>query len=183
MATANDTIIIRSMTDENGNFQDFEVNKTVATELSGFIMDAPGICENYDDDDDNDDDDDEKESKPQEIVVPRVGGACLAKVVAFMRHYEKEPMKKLPTFLEKSTFEETITQEWYKDFLEDETRIDLFDLVGAGDFLQIEMLLDLVVLKISYSLIDKTPEEIRKIFKLPEMTEEEEQKAMEEYPW
>ena len=79
--------------------------------------------------------------------------------------------------------QQTITQESYKDFLKDETRIDLFDLVGAGNFLQIDMLLDLVVLKISYSLIDKTPEQIRKILELPEMTEEDEQNAREDYPW
>ena len=99
MNTDNDNdktmIKLRSMADEDGNTQVFEISLKAA-QISDLILNAHG------DDDDDDDDDD----TPREIEVPRVKGNCLAKVVDFMKHHHVEKMKEIPTPLGGSSFDE-----------------------------------------------------------------------------
>ena len=96
-----------------------------------------------------------------------------------------------------------MTQTWYRDFVSDENlgfdstgksntkgrnnshhyQQMLFELVNAGNFLGIEKLLDLVVLKIAYALVGKDQEEIRTILDLPKMTNAERDQAKKDHPW
>jgi hypothetical protein len=89
-------IRLKSMVDENGNQRECEI-KFGAAKLSELIRDSVG------------DHDDDEPMSTTEIDVPRVKGDCLEKVVDFLKHYEEEPMKEIPTPLGGSTFNEVRT--------------------------------------------------------------------------
>jgi hypothetical protein len=94
MAEDMDSIMLRlkSMPNENGTSREFEISYGAA-KLSELIKDSVG--EDFEEDD----------AMP-EIDVPRVKGDCLEKVVDFMKHYNVEPMKEIPTPLGGSSFNE-----------------------------------------------------------------------------
>jgi hypothetical protein len=94
MAEDMDSVMLRlkSMPDDNGNSREFEISYGAA-KLSELIKDSVG--EDFEEDD----------AMP-EIDVPRVKGDCLEKVVDFMKHYNYEPMKEIPTPLGGSSFNE-----------------------------------------------------------------------------
>merc|ERR1712150_49771 len=70
-----------------------------------------------------------EEDEITEIEIARVKSPCLAKVVEFMKHYDEEKMKEIPTPLGGATFNEVMDQPWYQDFVSDEKmdRDMLFD--------------------------------------------------------
>ncbi|KAG7349540.1 Skp1 family, dimerization domain containing protein [Nitzschia inconspicua] len=174
MADEMDNIMLRlkSMPDENGNSREFEISYGAA-KLSELIKDSVG-------------DDFEEDDTMPEIDVPRVKGDCLEKVVSFLQHYRKEPMKEIPTPLGGSSFNEVMDQEWYQQFVDDSnlgSRDMLFDLLTAANFMGIKELLDLTCLKVTFQLTGKNAEEIRQILRLPELTPEEEAQAREDHKW
>ena len=59
----------------------------------------------------------------------------------------------------------------------------LMELHAAGNFLGIERLLDLVVLKIAYQIMNKDKEGIRVYLSLPKMTKKEEEQVRKDKPW
>jgi hypothetical protein len=89
-------IKLKSMTDENGNFEEFDISMAAA-KISDLIRDARG---------DPDDDEDDEDKAPLELTVTRVKGPCLKKVVDFMNHHHIEKMKEIPTPLGGSSFNE-----------------------------------------------------------------------------
>jgi len=166
-----DNVIVRlkSMPDENGDVRSFEL-PFKAAKLSEFVKDAVGECE----------------EESAEVDVPRVKGECLEKVVAFLKHYDEEKMKDIPTPLGGSTFNEVMEQKWYQDFVDDRelgSRDMLFDLLTAANYMGIKELLDLTCLKVTFQLTGKNAEEIREILRLPELTPEEEAQAREDHKW
>lgn len=94
---ADDTTMIklRSMPDEHGNTEVFDIS-LAAAQISDLIRDASG--------DPAEDDDDDDDRPPLDVL--RVKGPCLAKVVDFMRHHHVEKMKEIPTPLGGSSFNE-----------------------------------------------------------------------------
>ena len=66
----------------------FEVNEG-ASKISELLCDTP-----------------RESDEVTEILIARVASGCLEKVVAFMQHYEEEPMKEIPTPLGGSSFNE-----------------------------------------------------------------------------
>ncbi len=92
-------IKLRSMPDENGETQVFEIPYAAAM-ISDLVKDAIG------DHEDEDDGDEEEENAVREVGVLRVKGPCLAKAVDFMKHHHIEKMKEIPTPLGGSSFNE-----------------------------------------------------------------------------
>lgn len=201
-STSSQTMVrLRSMPDENGESKVFEISLE-ALSISQLLLDLTE-CKN-DDDGEIDDDEDHDESmedangthKIQEIDLPRVKGNVLSKVVDYLNHYNGEKMKEIPKLVDGSTFEAIVTQEWYQRFASDENlEIDttgetdgngnemLLDLANAGNYLGIEQLLDLLCLKVTFSLVGKNQDQIRTILNLPEMTEADEKEAKKDHPW
>ena len=100
-------IKLKSMMDENGNFEEFDISMAAA-KISDLIRDARG---------DPDDDEDDEDKAPLELTVTRVKGPCLKKVVDFMNHHHIEKMKESPTPLGGSSFNEVryvATQRWHE---------------------------------------------------------------------
>eukprot|EP00593_Proboscia_inermis_P000304 CAMPEP_0171298032 /NCGR_PEP_ID=MMETSP0816-20121228/6799_1 /TAXON_ID=420281 /ORGANISM="Proboscia inermis, Strain CCAP1064/1" /LENGTH=161 /DNA_ID=CAMNT_0011772785 /DNA_START=97 /DNA_END=582 /DNA_ORIENTATION=+ len=128
-------------------------------------------------DDENDDD------TTQEIPLPNVKAAVLAKVIEYCTHFtDLEAMTQIQTPLRSSRIED-IVQQWYADFVKVEQGL-LFDLVTAANFMDIEPLLDLTCLAVSVMIKGKSAEEIRKIFNISNnFTPEEEAQVREENKW
>eukprot|EP00956_Cyclotella_meneghiniana_P042714 scaffold249306_cov73-Cyclotella_meneghiniana.AAC.1 len=121
----------------------------------------------------------ESESTPP-VEILKVESECLAKVVEFLNHYEKEPLEEIKTPLADNTFEGVVKQDWYRDFVAVDNPM-LFDLVTAANFMAIQPLLDLTCLQVSCQLMGKSAEEIRNILNIPQMTEAEEKEARREH--
>lgn len=66
----------------------FEITERAA-KISEFVTDVP-----------------REEDSVTEIHITRVGSPCLEKVVEFMKHYDEEEMKEIPTPLGGATFNE-----------------------------------------------------------------------------
>ncbi|CAJ1935995.1 unnamed protein product [Cylindrotheca closterium] len=133
----------------------FELTESAA-EISELLKDSPR----------------EEDDQVTEIDIVRVASPCLEKVVEFMKHYDKEKMKEIPTPLGASTFNEVMDQPWYQDFVSDEkvNRDMLFSMLSAANFLGIKPLLELTCLKVTFQITGKNAEEIRKHLHLPELT-------------
>jgi S-phase kinase-associated protein 1 len=104
----------------------FEISYSAA-KLSQLVSDA---TEKFESDDDNS----SVITPPVEIL--KVESDCLAKVVEFMEHYEKEPLEEIQTPLADNTFEGVVKQAWYREFVAVDNPM-LFDLVTAANFMAI----------------------------------------------
>jgi hypothetical protein len=93
----NETKIVKlkSMPDENGDVRVFDVTYGAAR-ISELVRDSVGGTI----------EDDEESELPLEVDVLRVKGDCLERVVDFMKHFNEEKMKEIPTPLGGSSFNE-----------------------------------------------------------------------------
>jgi len=148
----------------------FEINANAA-KLSKLIAEAV-----FDDDDADGDADDEI------VDIPKVKSECLRKVIEFCEQHVKEPLNPITHTMEADSFDEIVTQEFYRDFVTVEQPL-LFQLVQAANFMNIQPLLDLACLQVANILMGKSAEDIRSILKIPKMTPEEEEKARREHRW
>ena len=131
--------------------------------------------------------DDEQEpdagDAPQEIPLPNVKAAVLAKVVAFLTHHSTvEPMSEIEKPLKSSNMSEVV-QAFYSSFVSVEQEL-LFELILAANYMDIKPLLDLTCATVASMIKGKTPEEIRKTFNIVnDFTPEEEAQVREENKW
>jgi len=160
----------------SGDGEVFELNANAA-KLSKLIAEAV-----FDDDDDADDEDDEDDADNEIVDIPKVKSECLRKVIEFCEQYVKEPLNPITHTMEADSFDEIVTQEFYRDFVTVEQPL-LFQLVQAANFMNIQPLLDLACLQVANILMGKSAEDIRSILKIPKMTPEEEEKARREHRW
>mmetsp|Transcript_22599 Transcript_22599/g.28874 ORF Transcript_22599/g.28874 Transcript_22599/m.28874 type:complete len:175 (-) Transcript_22599:116-640(-) len=155
----------------SGDGEVYEMNANAA-KLSKLIAEAI-----FDNDDDEDDDD-----ANNEVPVVKVKSECLRKVIEFCEQYVKEPLNPITHTMEADSFDEIVTQEFYRDFVTVEQPL-LFQLVQAANFMNIQPLLDLACLQVANILMGKSAEDIRSILNIPKMTPEEEEKARREHRW
>jgi len=127
-------------------------------------------------------DEDQDSSETQEIPLPNVKSAILARVIEFAHHFKMEPMNEIEKPLKSANMAEVV-QEWYASFVtvEQET---LFDLILAANYMDIKPLLALTCATVASMIKGKTPEEIRKTFNIVnDFTPEEEAQVREENKW
>ena len=79
---------------------------------------------------------DEAYESETSVNCSRVSSNCLAKVVEFLNHHEREPMKKINTPLIDHTFEGVVKQQWYRDYVEVDDLL-LSEMFAAADFMDI----------------------------------------------
>ncbi|KAJ1432025.1 Skp1 family, dimerization domain-containing protein [Ochromonadaceae sp. CCMP2298] len=127
-------------------------------------------------------DEEQEDDETQEIPLPNVKSAILAKVIEFAQHYKNEPMSEIEKPLKSSNMAEVV-QEWYSNFVGVEQEI-LFELILAANYMDIKPLLDLTCATVASMIKGKTPEEIRKTFNIVnDFTPEEEAQVREENRW
>ena len=131
---------------------------------------------------DNDDDEEEEDNddNEQEIPLPNVKSAVLAKVIEFCNyHMINGPMKEIEKPLKSANMAEVVG-EWDANFLGIDQEM-LFQLILAANYMDIKSLLDLTCAKVASMLKGKTPEEIQKTFNIVnDFTPEEEAQVREE---
>jgi S-phase kinase-associated protein 1 len=110
--------------------------------------------------------DEEEIQEIQEIPLPAVKSAILAKIVEFMNHYKTEKMTKITKPIKSNNMSEVV-QEWYANFVNVEQEV-LFELTLVANFMDIHPLLDLTCAKVASMVKGKEPEEIRHIFNITE---------------
>mmetsp|Transcript_12603 Transcript_12603/g.17307 ORF Transcript_12603/g.17307 Transcript_12603/m.17307 type:complete len:180 (+) Transcript_12603:618-1157(+) len=130
----------------------------------------------------NDEEDDDNEA--QDIPLPNVKSAILAKVIEFMQHHKLEPMSEIEKPLKSSNMADVV-QEWYANFVGNGIDQEvLFELILAANYMDIKPLLDLTCATVASMIKGKTPEEIRKTFNIVnDFTPEEEAAVREENKW
>jgi S-phase kinase-associated protein 1 len=113
---------------------------------------------------DNEDEDEEIES--QDIMLPKVSEEELKRVVEFCTHYQEEEKMNDIVVKGKNKLEEIITQEWYLEFVKNLDRDQLFALIQAANYLDIQPLLQLTTLGLCASINNKSQDEIREVFNI-----------------
>ena len=99
----------------------------------------------------------------EEIPLFNVSHRVFLKVLAFTRHYHKDPMKTIQKPLKDNHLP---VQKWYVDFVSAETRDSLYELLEAASYLDIEQLQELVCARISCLIKGTEYDELKKIFGL-----------------
>ena len=111
-----------------------------------------------------------------DLFCPKVNGDILEKVVEFCTHYVSvESMTEIKTPFKKnaSTLDDIVTQEWYRVFIQQNERQDLFQLIKAANFLDIQPLLTLSVLATCADINNKSVQELQQIFKITPPTQDQ----------
>jgi S-phase kinase-associated protein 1 len=116
------------------------------------------------------------------IPLPNVTGPIFQKVLEYLAEAEKHV--KPVTEEKKETAANSTLEEWEVTFFKDMSQLELFQLILAGNYLDIKALLDASCKTVANSIKGKTPEEIRKTFNIKnDFTPEEEEIARKENEW
>ncbi len=99
----------------------------------------------------------------EEISLFNVPHRVFLKVLAFTRHYHKDPMKTIHKPLKDNHLP---VQKWYVDFVSVETRESLYELLEAASYMDIEPLQDLLCARIATLIKGTECDELKKIFGL-----------------
>lgn len=127
---------------------------------------------------------DDEDEDGQEVNILNVKADVLRKVIEYCEHYLKEEMTTIEKPL-KSNKMSDVVQEWYAQFVDAEEHEMLFELILAANYMDIKPLLELSSAAVAAMMKGKTPEEIRKVFKIQDgdFTPEEENRVREENKW
>jgi len=128
--------------------------------------------------------DEDEEEPTQEIPLPNVSSKALTKVIEFCQyHHENGPMKEIEKPLTNTDLK-VVVSEWDGTFIQSFEQEDLFELILAANFIDLQPLLDLACAQVATQIKGKTPEEIRQTFNIEnDFTPEEEEQIREENKW
>ena len=99
-------------------------------------------------------------------------------IFEFCEHHIKDPLPSIDKPLRSNLFRE-IVPPWYDAFMEMDHSV-LFKLAEAANYMDVNPLLNLVCAKIACMIKDKSVEEIRTTFDIPNNYTPEEEAAFEE---
>ena len=119
-----------------------------------------------------------------EIPIPNIQLPILKKVIEYCEHYIDSEPKEIQKPLVSPNLIECGVDEWDDNFINFPNIDDLIDLIVAGNFLDIEGLVNLGCAKIASYIAGKSVEEIRETFGIVnDFTPEEEAQLREENKW
>ena len=104
-----------------------------------------------------------------DLICPNVCGIILEKVIDFCAYYvEVEPMIEIKTPFKSDTpsLLDIVTQDWYRKFVENMTREEVFLLIRAANYLDIQPLLKLSVLVMCIDINNTSMEELQSNFSI-----------------
>ena len=129
----------------------------------------------------------------QELPIKEVNDRTLERVVAFLKHYQKEEVKKIPCPCPSTTVElkdgttihpvdlKAALCQWDYDFITPLSIEEAIELVNAANSLNIQPLIDLASARLAYDFTNCTIEEARKKFGIESDMTKEEQDEMDKY--
>lgn len=112
---------------------------------------------------DGGEDDDDKT-----IPLPNVSSHILRLIVDFLKYYYTDKMDNIPKPIPSVDLEDFITKEWYANFVNKMSNMEIFELISAANYMDIEPIISLGCAKIASMIKGKTSEEIRNIFNVEE---------------
>ncbi|EER09550.1 S-phase kinase-associated protein 1A, putative [Perkinsus marinus ATCC 50983] len=119
----------------------------------------------------------------EEIPLPNVKTAILAKVIEYCKHHESNPPDEISKPLKSTNLAECGVSDWDCGYVNIEQGM-LFELILAANYMDIKPLLDLTCAKVASMIKGKTTEEIRQQFNIVnDFTPEEEAQLREENKW
>lgn len=122
------------------------------------------------------------ECDADKIPLPNVKFDMLVKVVEFLTHTATTTLDEIEKPIKSSDMKEIVSA-WQADFI-DLSRAEIFDVILAANYMDIQPLLDLACAKVASMLRGKTPEQIRVDFDIVnDFTPEEEERIREENKW
>ncbi|CAL1405251.1 unnamed protein product [Linum trigynum] len=111
------------------------------------------------------------------IPLPNVTAKILAMVIEYCKNHHGSPKS------DAAAVDDGGLKNWDADFVKVDQET-LFDLILAANYLNIKDLLDLTCQTVADMIKDRTPEEIRKHFNIPnDFTPEEEEEVRRENQW
>ena len=117
-----------------------------------------------------------------EFTVNNVKGDVLKKVAEYLEHYKNEEPKLYEKPLPSANLKDCV-DEWDFNFI-DIPIDDVFKIILAANYLNIQSLLDLACAAVAALIKGKTTDEIRQILNITnDFTPEEEQQIIEEHKW
>jgi S-phase kinase-associated protein 1 len=116
----------------------------------------------------------------ESIPLPNVTKDTLAKVVSYMEYHVANPPGEIYRPIRSGNLADSNVCDWDCTFLDVEQDV-LFELILAANYLDIKPLLDLTCAQVAAMIKGKTPEELRKQFKITsDFTPEEEEQVRQE---
>ena len=124
----------------------------------------------------------EGDKEEKDIPLPNVKKVILEKIISYMKYHVDSPSKEIEKPLKSANMNEVVSQ-WDADFC-DVDQETLFEMILAGNYMDIKSLLDLCCAKVASMIKGKTPEQIRKTFNITnDFTPEEEEAVRAENKW
>ena len=129
----------------------------------------------------------------QELPIKEVNDRTLERVVAFLKHYQKEEVKKIPCPCPSTTVElkdgttihpvdlKAALCQWDYDFVTPLSIEEAIELVNAANSLNIQPLIDLASARLAYDFTNCSIEDARKKFGIESDMTKEEQDEMDKY--
>lgn len=108
----------------------------------------------------------ELEDDVVEIPLPNVSHPILELIVKFAQRFELERMPDIPHPLPSNTGLRQIVGTWYNDFITSLREDVLYELIKAGNYMDIEALQELGCARIAIMIKDKSPHEVRRLLGL-----------------
>jgi S-phase kinase-associated protein 1 len=128
-------------------------------------------------------DEEQEEAEDMLIPLPNVALRELERVVAFCEHHSAEAPRPIPKPLPDGNLASYVS-EWDFAFIDLQTNQEIFDLIMAAHYMDIQPLMELGAAKIASMIRGKTAEEIRELFNIEnDFTPEEEARIREENRW
>ena len=120
-----------------------------------------------------------------EVPLIQVASKELAKIVEFMHMYKESPLAEIKKPLPSNEMSKNVGES-YAAFVDSLAQSDLFSLINAANFMQVQPLLELCCCKIASYLVGKKREQIPQLFGLPAdtpFTDEDKAKVYTQFPW
>ena len=123
------------------------------------------------------------DAEDEPVPLANVNTPTLRKVIAWCTHHKDDDSRQEMKVFEGASKQTGNISPWDAEFLKME-QPDLFDLILAANFLDIDDLLDLTCKAVANMIIGKSTEEIRKTFNIKnDLSPEEEEKIRSENSW
>ena len=130
-----------------------------------------------------DTDDENKGSSESSCLLKNILKPQMERVLEFMELHHHTPMPTIPKPLPGQSTLVVLVGNAFSNLVEI-PHAELFSLINAAAYLEIQPLLDLACAKMATLIIDKTPEQIRETFGIVnDFTPEEEERARQENLW
>jgi len=128
-------------------------------------------------------DDDPNEEAPAEIPTPDANKVVLEQIARFLNYHADDPMKEITKPIPSNNLYELVGK-WDADFINEfQEHESLFRIILGANYLDIPPLLELGICKLACMIKGKEPDEVKRMFKIEDITPEEEKVVREQNAW